>query len=205
MKLDVYNLENTKVGEVNVSDDVFGAEVKPYLHHAVVRYQLAKKRAGTHKAQTRSEVSRTSKKLYKQKGTGNARHGSRRSPTFVGGGVAFGPTPRDHSHKLTRKTRRGALRSVLSQKVGEGKLKIVESWEMSSPKTQAALAQLTKLGAHSALVVDVQNDVLKMSVRNLTSSKFLMTGGLNVRDLVHYDHVIMTQAAVAEIDGALQR
>lgn len=204
MKLDVYNLQNAKVGEIDVSDAVFGAEVKPHLHHEVVRYQLAKKRAGTHKAKTRSEVARTTKKLYKQKGTGNARHGSRRAPIFVGGGVAFGPTPRSHAIKVPRKVRRGALRSVLSQKVGEGKLKVIESWDMDAPKTKVALAQLEALGATSALVVDVENEKLKLSVRNLPQSKFLKTGGLNVRDLVHYDHVIITQSAIQQIDGALK-
>lgn len=204
MKLDVYNLQNAKVGEIDVSDAVFGAEVKPHLHHEVVRYQLAKKRAGTHKAKTRSEVARTTKKLYKQKGTGNARHGSRRAPIFVGGGVAFGPTPRSHAIKVPRKVRRGALRSVLSQKVGEGKLKVIESWDMDAPKTKVALAQLEALGATSALVVDVENEKLKLSVRNLPQSKFLKTGGLNVRDLVHYDHVIITHSAIQQIDGALK-
>ncbi len=204
MKLDVYNLQNAKVGEVDVSDAVFGAEVKPHLHHEVVRYQLAKKRAGTHKVKSRSEVARTTKKLYKQKGTGNARHGSRRAPIFVGGGVAFGPTPRSHAIKVPRKVRRGALRSVLSQKVGEGKLKVVDSWDMDAPKTKLALSQIQALGATSALVVDVENEKLKLSVRNLPQSKFLKTGGLNVRDLVHYDHVIITQSAIQQIDGALK-
>jgi large subunit ribosomal protein L4 len=204
MKLDVYNLQNAKVGEVDVSDDVFGVEVKPHLHHEVVKYQLAKRRAGTHKVKGRSEVNRTSKKLYKQKGTGNARHGSRRAPIFVGGGVVFGPTPRSHAIKVPRKVRRGALRSVLSQKVGEGKLKVLDSWAMDGPKTKVALAHLMALGATSALVVDVENDALKLSVRNLPSSKFLKTGGLNVRDLVHYDHLIITQSALQEIEGALK-
>lgn len=204
MKLDVYNLENAKVGEVNVSDAVFGAEVKPHLHHEVVRYQLAKRRQGTHKVKGRSEIARTSKKLYKQKGTGNARHGSRRAPIFVGGGVVFGPTPRSHAIKVPRKVRRGALRSVLSQKAAEGKLKVVESWEMPQPKTKLASAQLERFGAASAVVIDVSNDALKLSVRNLPKSKFLPSVGLNVRDLVHYDHVIVTKEAIEKIDGALQ-
>lgn len=205
MKLEVYNLQNKKVGDVDVSDEVFGAEVKPHLHHEVVRYQLARKRAGTHATKTRGEIKLTTRKMYKQKGTGNARHGSRKAPIFVGGGVVFGPTPRSHAFHLPRKVRRGALRSVLSQKVGEGKLKVVDRFEMERPKTRQALAHLAELGAERALVIDIDNETLKLSIRNVPTSKFLKTGGLNVRDLVHYDHVVITEAAIREIDGALKR
>ncbi len=205
MKLEVYNLQNKKVGDVDVSDEVFGAEVKPHLHHEVVRYQLARKRAGTHATKTRGEVNRTTRKMYKQKGTGNARHGSRKAPIFVGGGTVFGPTPRNHAFHLPRKVRRGALRSALSQKVGEGKLKVVDSFVMEHPKTRQALAHLAALGVNRALVIDIDNETLKLSIRNVPTSKFLKTGGLNVRDLVHYDHVVITEAAVREIDGALKR
>lgn len=205
MKLAIYNLSNEAVGEVEVSDAVFGAEVKPYLHHEVVRYQLAKKRAGTHQTKTRGMISGSTRKLYKQKGTGRARHGSMKAPTFVGGGTVFGPQVRDHSFKLTRKTKRSALRSALSQKVAEGKLKVVDRFELDAPKTRVAVGHLSTLGAESALVIDLANETLKLSIRNLPSSKFLQSVGLNVRDLVHFDHVVITEAAIREIDGVLQR
>ncbi len=128
MKLDVYNLDNAKVGEIDVSDEVFAVEVKPHLHHEVVRWQLAKRRRGTHKVKGRSEIVGTTHKIYRQKGTGNARHGSRKAPIFSGGGVVHGPSPRNHAFKLPKKVKRGALRSVLSQKVGEGKLKVVQAF-----------------------------------------------------------------------------
>jgi large subunit ribosomal protein L4 len=121
-----------------------------------------------------------------------------------GGGTVFGPTPRSHAFKLTRKTRRAAVRSALSQKVAEGKLKVVQSWAMDTPKTRAAVQQLEKLGAARALVIDVENRELGLSIRNLPTSKFLQTVGINVRDLVHYDHVVITEAAIREIEGALK-
>lgn len=205
MKLNVYNLDKEQVGEIEVSDAVFGAEVKPYLHHEVVRYQLAKRRAGTHAVLNRKNVSGSTRKLFKQKGTGRARSGSIKSPTYVGGGIAFGPTPRSYAFKLPRKVRRGALRSVLSQKVANEQLLVLESFNMDAPKTKLALAHLEKLGASRALVVDIENDALKLSVRNLKSSKFLPSKGLNVYDLIHFDHLVITKAAITEIDGALNR
>ncbi len=204
MKLDVYNLDNAKVGEIDVSDEVFAVEVKPHLHHEVVRWQLAKRRRGTHKVKGRSEIVGTTHKIYRQKGTGNARHGSRKAPIFSGGGVVHGPSPRNHAFKLPKKVKRGALRSVLSQKVGEGKLKVVQAFELSEPKTKLALAHLARLGAERALVVDVDNETLKLSVRNLPTSKFLRSVGINVRDLVHYDTLVITETALREIDGVLK-
>ena len=204
MKLDVYNLQNAKVGEVDVSDEVFGTAVKPHLHHEVVRWQLAKKRAGTHATKGRSEVNRSGKKIYKQKGTGNARHGNRRSPTYVGGGTIHGPQPRSYDYALPKKVRRGALRSALSMKVGEGQVKVVDAWSMSEPKTRAAASALATLGAARALVVDIDNETLKLSVRNLATSKFVRTDGINVRDLLHYDTLVITRSAIEAIDGVLK-
>lgn len=204
MKLDVFNLKNEKVGEVEVSDVVFGTDVKPHLHHEVVRYQMAKRRAGTHATLTRHFVSGSTRKLFKQKGTGRARHGSIKAPTFVGGGVAHGPQPRDYSFKLPKKMRRGALRSVLSQKQAEGKLKVVSAFELESPKTRVAVGHLTSLGASKALVVDLKNDQLKLSIRNLPNAKYLQTDGLNVYDMLAFDHLVITEAAVKHIDGVLQ-
>jgi large subunit ribosomal protein L4 len=204
MKLDVYNLNNEKVGQVEVSDDVFGAEVKPHLHHEVVRYQMAKRRAGTHATLNRHNVSGSTRKLLKQKGTGGARHGSIKAPVYVGGGIVFGPMPRDYSFKLPKKVRRGALRSVISQKLGEGKLKVVAGFEMEAPKTKAAWQTLTNLGAPKALVVDIDNEKLKLSLRNLPDAKYLQSVGLNVYDVLAFDHLVMTEAAVKHIDGVLK-
>lgn len=204
MNLDVYNLDNAKVGEVAVSEEVFGAEVKPHLHFEVVKWQLARRRAGTHKAKTRSEISATGTKMYRQKGTGNARHGNKRVPTFVGGGVAHGPTPRSYAYKLPKKVKRGALRSALSQKLAEGRIKVVDSFDMSEPKTKAAQLHLSKLEANNALVVDVDNYTLKLSVRNLPGAKFVPSVAVNVRDLIHYDNLVITRSAIEAIDGALK-
>lgn len=204
MKLDIYNLNNEKVGQVEVSDDVFGAEVKPHLHHEVVRYQMAKRRRGTHATLNRKNVSGSTRKLLKQKGTGGARHGSIKAPVYVGGGIVFGPMPRDYSFKLPKKVRRGALRSVISLKQGQGKLKVISGFEMESPKTKAAWLTLTTLGAAKALVVDVDNEKLKLSLRNLPDAKYLQSVGLNVYDVLAFDHLVMTEAAVKHIDGVLK-
>lgn len=204
MKLDVYNLKNAKVGTIDVSDEVFGAEVKPHLHHEVVKWQLAKRRRGTHKVKGRSEVRGSGAKLFRQKGTGRARHGDIKAPIFVGGGQIHGPSPRDYGYTLPKKVKRGALRSALSQKVAQGTIKVVDAFDLDAPKTRAALQALTELGAVNALVVDVDNETLKLSVRNLPKSKFVRTGGVNVRDLVHYDHLVITQKAIEAIDGALK-
>lgn len=204
MKLDVYNLKNDKVGEVEISDEVFGAPVKPHLHHEVVKWQLAKRRRGTSKVKGRSEVTGSGKKLYRQKGTGNARHGDIKAPTFVGGGQVHGPSPRSYGYTLPKKVKRGALRSALSQKVAEGRIKIVDTFELGEPKTRVALAALATLGATNALVVDVDNETLKLSVRNLPTSKFVQSVGVNVRDLIHYDHLVITRSAIEAIDGALK-
>lgn len=204
MKLDVYNLENAKVGEVDVSDEVFGAPVKPHLHHEVVKWQLARRRRGTHKVKSRSEVKGSGRKLFKQKGTGRARHGDIKAPIFVGGGQVHGPTPRDYSYKLPKKVKRGALRSALSQKVAEGRVKVVDGFELNAPKTKEALSALSALGAVNALVVDVDNETLKLSVRNLPKSKFVPTIAVNVRDLIHHDYLVITRGAIEAIDGVLK-
>jgi large subunit ribosomal protein L4 len=149
-------------------------------------------------------VSGSTRKLLKQKGTGGARHGSIKAPVYVGGGIVFGPMPRDYSFKLPKKVRRGALRSVISQKLGEGKLKVIAGFEMDAPKTKAAWLTLTTLGAPKALVVDVDNEKLKLSLRNLPDAKYLQSVGLNVYDVLAFDHLVMTEAAVKHIDGVLK-
>lgn len=154
MKLDVYSLSNEKVGEVEVSDGIFGADVKPHLFHEVVRMQRANRRAGTHKTKTRTEVSGGGAKPFRQKGTGRARQGSTRSPHWVGGGHTFAKRPRDYSFSLNKKKRRAALRSALSQLVAEGRLKVVDAFELEAIGTQDAAKTLLTLSMEKAVVVD---------------------------------------------------
>lgn len=196
MKLDVHNLSGEVTGEIEVSDKVFGTEVKPHLFWEVVRWQQAKKRAGTHCAKTRHEVTGSTQKAYRQKGTGRARHGSKKAPIFVGGGVAHGPRPRKYGFKVNKKVRASALRSALSMKASESKLKVVENFQMEETKTRAALQALNALGVVKALIVDGANPSLKMSTKNLSSVKYLNVDGLNVYDLLKYDHVILTKSAL---------
>ncbi len=205
MQLEVYNTSNAKVGTIDVSDVVFGAEVKPYLHHEMVRYQRNKRRAGTHKTKSRGEIRGSTKKLFKQKGTGRARHGSIKAPIFVGGGVVFGPQPRDYSMKMPKSARRAALRSALSQKVAEGNIKVLDAFALDAPKTRVAAEAITKLGSRKALLVDAENNNLRLSVRNLPSSKYVRVEGINVYDLLRYDDLIITTDAVRAIEGVLAK
>lgn len=204
MLLDVVNLQNSKVGQVEVSDAVFGAEVKPHLHWEMVRYQMAKRRAGTHSTKTRSQVTGSTRKLYKQKGTGRARHGAVKAPIFVGGGVAHGPTPRDYTMRTPRKVRRGALVSLLSQLVRDGRLTVVDGWALETPRTKDALQVLAALGAPKTVVVDADNPSLQKSVRNLSTAKYLQIEGVNVYDLLKYEHLVITRDAIAQLNGVLQ-
>jgi len=205
MKLEVHSLDGKVTGEVEVKEEVFGTEVKTHLFWEVVRWQQAKKRAGTHSALTRHFVSGTTQKVYKQKGTGNARHGSRKAPIYVGGGVAHGPQPRKYGFKVNKKVRAGALRSALSLKVGESKLKVVESIDLTNAKTQEALQLLENFGARKALVIDGKNDALNRSMRNLTGCKYLNVTGLNVYDLLRYETIILTRSALEAAEERLSR
>ncbi len=206
MKLDVYNLQNKKVGDIEVDDSVFDAPLKAYLHHDVVRKQLAARRSGTANAKTRAEVIGTTHKMYRQKGTGRARQGSGKGAQFVGGGRAFPPKPRSYDHKLNKKTRRVAMKSALSQKVRDGQLKVLDAFDLPEAKTQAALGALSTLGANKSLVVDsAGNENLKLSVRNLEHHKFLAAEGLNIFDVLKFDHLVVTKTALEQIQGALLR
>ncbi len=203
MKLDVYNTSGEVTGQVEVSEAVFGAEVKEHLFWEVVRWQDAKRHAGTHAAKTRAQVTGTTQKAYRQKGTGRARHGSYKAPVFVGGGVAHGPKVRSYSYRINKKVKAGALRSALSMKVRDGKLRVLNNFEMSRIKTRDALKVFGALGAEKALIVDEDNDKLNLSVRNLPKHKYLDVAGLNVKDLLRYDMVILTQATLEKVQGRL--
>ena len=202
-KVDVYNLKREKVGDLELSDEVFGAEVKEQLFYEVVKAQLASKRAGTASAKERTAVSGSSKKLYRQKGTGRARHGSLRAPNYVGGGRAHPPRVRDWSYRPPRKVRLGALKSALSLLCKEGRLIVVDSWELGAIKTKAMAETLGALQANKkALVVDSKdNDKLRLSVRNLADAQFLPPEGVNVYDLLRHDHLVVSRSAAKALEA----
>ena len=204
-KVDVFNLKREKVGELELADEVFAAEVKEHLFHEIVTAQLASRRAGTHAAKERSAVSGSSKKIYKQKGTGQARHGSIRAPLFVGGGRAHPPKPQDFSYRPPRRVRVGALRSALSLLVKEGRLIVVDSIELSEIKTKALAGVLSALQAGKKnLVVDARdNQNLKLSIRNMDNNLFLPPEGVNVYDLLRHDHLIVSKAAAKALEARL--
>lgn len=205
MKLPVYNLQNQPVGEIEVSDEVFDGPVREHLHQEVVVAQLAARRRGTAATKGRSQVAGSKRKMWRQKGTGRARHSTRKVNLFVGGGRAFAKRPKDESKKVNKKVRRAAMVSVLSQKVQNGQLKVVEHLQLDSIKTKKALGILEALEAPRALVVDAPNRNLKLSVRNLADYKYLASQGLNVYDALRFDHLVVTRQALETIQGALLR
>ncbi len=204
MKLDVIKLDASAAGSVDVSDLVFGIEeIRADILSRVVNWQLAKRRAGTHKVQTRNENSRTGKKMYKQKGTGGARHGSRRAPQFVGGSRAFGPVVRSHAFDLQKKVRALGLRHALSSKVKSGSLIILDQAVLETPKTQALLAQFQKLGLTNALFIagpEVDAN-FALASRNIPNIDVLPTAGLNVYDILRREKLVLTKAAVEAIEA----
>jgi large subunit ribosomal protein L4 len=202
-KVDVYNLKRQKVGEVDLSDEVFGAEVKEHLLHEVVVAQLASHRAGTHAAKERAAVSGSSKKIFKQKGTGRARHGSIRAPIFVGGGRAHPPKPQDFSYRPPRRVRVGALKSALSLLLKEGRLLVVESIDLGEIKTKklAGVLETLKTPTGALVVDDKSNENLRLSIRNLDHSQFLPPEGVNVYDLLRYQHLIVSKTAAKALEA----
>lgn len=205
MQVQVKNLAAEEVGSVELSDAVFGVEVRGDILHRVVLWQLAKRRAGTHKVKTRAEITRTGAKMYKQKGTGRARHGSRRVNIFRGGGVAFGPQPRDHAIDLPKKVRALGLKCALSSKAAEGKLLVLDEAKLAEPKTKALVGALEKLGLGSALVVtgaEIERN-FELATRNLPLVDVLPAQGINVYDILRRDTLVLTQDAVARIEERL--
>ena len=202
-QIDVFNMKREKVGSLALSDEVFGAEVKEQLFYDVVKAQLASARQGTAAAKERSAVSGSTKKLYKQKGTGNARQGSKRAPHHVGGGQAHPPRPRDWSYRPPRKVRIGALKSALSLLVKEGRLVVVDAIVFADIKTKAAAGMLKTLQAKKkALVVDgATNEKLKLSLRNMEDALFLPPEGVNVYDLLRHDTLVVSQDAVKALEA----
>lgn len=199
MQVDIHNTSIEKVGSLELPDAIFGADVKPALLWEQVKAQRASRRRGTHSTKDRGQASGSGAKPYKQKGTGNARQGSRRSPQFVGGGTTMTPRPRDYSYRLPRSARKAALRGALSQRVAEQNLLVLDKFELDAPKTKEVAAFLTRLGTKSALLVDVENGNLKLSTRNLGKAKFLAAEGLNVYDILNHEKLVVTQAALEPI------
>lgn len=205
MKVPVYNMAGQEVSSVNLPEAVFEAKInRDLMHQAVVR-QMANARQGTHKAKGRSEVNRSTAKIYRQKGTGRARHGSRRAPIFVGGGVAHGPVPRDYSKKMPRKMRRAALRSALSAKAGNGDIVVLEDIDMDAPKTKEMVGVMERLTDNSSalLLLAETNENVEKSARNLAYVKTLRATYLNIRDLLGYDKLVIPLAALDIINGFL--
>jgi large subunit ribosomal protein L4 len=205
MQLPVKNLAAEDVGEVELSDAVFGVEVRRDILHRVVVWQLAKRRAGTHKVKTRAEINRTGAKIYKQKGTGRARHGSRRPNIFRGGGVAHGPQPRDHAIDLPKKVRALGLRCALSSKAKDGKIVVLDEARIEEPRTKGLVAAFAKLGLGSALIVTGEevDANFGLASRNLRTIDVLPVLGLNVYDVLRRDTLVLTRDAVAKIEERL--
>lgn len=204
--IDVVNLENKKAGSLDLSPAVFEKEVKPHLYHAEVRRQLAQRRAGTHSTKNRALVSGGGAKPYRQKGTGRARQGTIRAPQFAGGGVVFGPVPRGYAHKLPKKMRRAALLSALSQQFKESTLTVIEDLQVEGYKTKRIVALLSSLGlaANSTLIViDEPNPTIEASARNLPGVSVIRSEGINVYDLLRHKSVLMTKAAVEQLQARL--
>ena len=197
----VYNMEGNEVGTMDLNDAVFGVEVNEHLVHLAVVRQLANNRQGTQKAKTRSEVSGGGRKPWRQKGTGYARQGSTRSPQWTGGGVVFAPVPRDYSIKMNKKERRLALKSALTSRVQENKLIVLDELKLDEVKTKAMQAVLNNLNVSKAMVVLAENDQnVVLSTRNIPNVITALPNTVNVFDILKYNTVILTKAAVATIE-----
>jgi large subunit ribosomal protein L4 len=200
----VYDINKNQVSECELADSVFNDIVRGYLIHDMVRYQLAARRQGTADTKTRSEVSGGGRKPFKQKGTGNARQGCIRAPHYVGGGAAFGPSPRDYAFKLNRKVKKAALRSALSVRFKEEKLTVLNAIDLEKISTKGFAEVLKRFDIDKALVViDGANPNLELSARNLPNVKVLRAEGVNVYDLMKYPNLIVTEGAVSQLEGAL--
>ena len=199
--VNVYNIEGKEVGTIELNDAVFGVEVNEHLMHMAVVQQLANKRQGTQKAKTRSEVSGGGRKPWRQKGTGHARQGSTRAPQWTGGGVVFAPTPRDYSFKLNKKEKRAALKSALSSRVQDNKFIVIDEMNFGEIKTKNFQNMLNNLSVAKALVViEEGNTNAVLSARNIADVKTAGTNTINVYDILKYNTVIVTKAAVEAIE-----
>ena len=206
MKIDVVKLDAGSAGSVDLDDAIFGIEqIRADILQRAVKWQLSRRQTGTHKTQERSEIARTKKKMYRQKGTGGARHGARSAPIFVGGGVAHGPRVRSHATQLPKKVRRLALKHELSAKAGEQRLLVLDEARLDAPKTKDLSAKLAKLGVSDALVIDGEtlDENFARAARNLPNFDVLPAQGLNVYDVLRRDTLVLTRAAVEKINERL--
>jgi large subunit ribosomal protein L4 len=206
MKLKVHDLDNKEVGDIELADEVFGLPVRSDILARVVNWQLAKRRAGTHKAKGISDISGTTAKPYKQKGTGRARQGSRRSPQFRGGAVIFGPVVRSHEFGLQKKVRRLGLKTALSAKQAEGKLVVIDAATVADAKTKALRARFDTLGWASVLIIDgaAVDEGFARAARNLPKVDVLPQQGANVYDILRRDTLVLTRAAVEQLEARLK-
>jgi large subunit ribosomal protein L4 len=203
VKIDVTSLDGASAGSIELSDDVFGLEPRTDLIARMIRYQLAKRRAGTHAVKNRADIARTGKKMYKQKGTGGARHGSARVPQFRGGGRAFGPQVRSHAHELPKKVRALALRHALSAKLRDGGLVVWDQASFDAGKTKGLKASFAKMGLTSALIIDgaaVQEGFAR-AARNIPQIDVLPVAGINVYDIIRREKLVLTKAAVDALEA----
>ncbi len=201
--IDVYNLNREKTGTMALADTVFDVEVREHLFHEAVRAQMAAKRSGTAKVKERGEIVGSTAKVYRQKGTGRARQGDKKGNHCVGGGVAHGPRPRAYNIKVNKKTRRAALCAALSRRQQEGRLVVVDGFELAKPRTKEVMTVLTRFELDKALIVDAGNENLALGARNLPRANYLDPAGLNVYDVLKHDTLVMTRQAVEELEGRL--
>ena len=202
MKADVITLDASSVGSIELSDDVFALEPRTDILQRMVRYQLSKRQAGTHKAKQRSEVNGPNKKIYKQKGTGQARHGNDKPPQFRGGGRAFGPVPRSHAHDLPKKVRALALKHALSAKAKSNAIVVLDKAELPEPKTANLRGKFDGLGLMNALIIDGASlqDNFALAARNIPNVDVLPVHGINVYDILRRDKLVLTRAAVEALE-----
>ncbi|MBK1637009.1 50S ribosomal protein L4 [Rhodovulum adriaticum] len=206
MKLDVIKLDGAKAGTVDLGDEVFGLEPRADILHRVVRWQRNKAQAGTHKVKTRSETSYSTKKIYRQKGTGGARHGDRNAPIFRKGGIYKGPTPRSHAHDLPKKFRKLGLRHALSAKAKAGELVVLDTADLAEAKTAMLAKSVKNLGWKRALVIDGAqvNENFARAARNIEGLDVLPSMGANVYDILKRDTLVLTKAGVEALEARLK-
>lgn len=204
MKTSILNMKGTSAGEIELNDSIFGQPVNKELLYDCIKMQQANKRAGTAASRNHTMVSGTTAKMYRQKGTGRARHGDMRTNIFVGGGKAFGPHPRDYSYRIPRSARKAALKSALNAKMTSAKLVVLDELTFKKPQTKAAIAVLKSINVKSALIVlDKQDETVIKSFRNIPCVRLMQCKGLNPYDLLSFDHLVITKQALENVQKEL--
>jgi large subunit ribosomal protein L4 len=204
--VDIYNIAKEKVGELDLKDEIFGVEVKGHVLHEVVTWQRACRRAGSASTKTRGEVRGGGHKPWRQKGTGRARSGSNRSPIWTGGGTTFGPRPRSYAYTLPKQVRRLALKMALSSKVANGRLVVLDAYPQGTPKTKDFIQVLKTFGINQALfITPEEHAALELSARNVPGVQVMLPMGLNVYDILKYDHLVLFSPALDQIEARLAK